>query len=61
MQRERLQHAQMQQAQMQQAQMQQQQAHMQQTWANMSPQERQIAMTQWYASVGYQMHGYPPV
>ena len=61
MQRERLQHAQMQQAQMQQAQLQQQQAHMQQSWANMSPQERQIAMTQWYASVGYQMHGYPPV
>eukprot|EP00984_Skeletonema_dohrnii_P013159 scaffold5435_cov78-Skeletonema_dohrnii-CCMP3373.AAC.1 len=61
MQRERLQHAQMQQAQMQQAQLQQQQAHMQQTWANMSPQERQIAMTQWYASVGYQMHGYPPI
>jgi len=60
------QQAQMQQTQLQQqqAQMQQtqlQQAQMQQTWANMSPQERQMAMTQWYASVGYQMQGYPPM
>ena len=52
--------AQIQQAQLQQVQMQQ--------WASMSPQERQIAMTQWYASngispqSGYQMQqGYPPL
>jgi len=59
-------HQQQQYAQMQQQQ-QMQQAQMQQAWANMSPEERQMAMTQWYASAGipsqpgYQMQGYPPI
>ena len=60
--------AQLQQAQLQQAQLQQQQqAQLQQAWANMSPQERQMAMSQWYADNGmtpghqssYQRQGYP--
>ena len=62
-----MQHAQLQHAQMQQQQAQLHQAQMQQ-WANMSPQERQMAMNHWYASVGmycqpggYQMQGYPPM
>ena len=62
-----MQHAQLQHAQMQQQQAQLHQAQMQQ-WASMSPQERQMAMNQWYASVGmptqpggYQMQGYPPM
>jgi len=55
-------------AQMQQAQLQQAAMVSQAAWANMSPQERQMAMTQWYASNGmspvhsdYQMQGYPPI
>ncbi|KAL7441359.1 hypothetical protein ACHAXM_007815 [Skeletonema potamos] len=47
-------------AQVQQAQLQQAAMVSHEAWANMSPQERQMAMTQWYSGMS-PVQGYPPI